>query len=248
MHIVFIPRTYRRRRRLPADDQLGRPGADGRIQPRSTPSPINACAASHSGVEASPMTALRPRTSSTVTPGDRHVPPLAIQLSSSGCSRSTAFVNRASGVARADLDEVVHEHELAGVAHVDRLVGVLGQQRHHHREVPGVLRVVLPAFGGGARRSSSGADCAGPAAVRRTRGPVLAEQERGAHLLSATLSRASRARWVRWPRPARRRAAGCCCSSGTGSAGRTGPSTGSAAAGSPRTPPAAGSRRSRRPR
>jgi hypothetical protein len=44
------------------------------------------------------MTALRARESSAVTPGVCQVPPRAIQLSSSGSSRSTALANLASGV------------------------------------------------------------------------------------------------------------------------------------------------------
>lgn len=35
--------------------------------------------------------------------------------------------------------------ELNGVAYIDRPVGVLGEDRNHHRQVPRVLRVVLTA-------------------------------------------------------------------------------------------------------
>ncbi|GAA0265490.1 hypothetical protein GCM10009539_60040 [Cryptosporangium japonicum] len=55
-------------------------------------------------------------------------------------------------VAGVDLHQVVDDHQPHRVADVDRLVGVLGQQQHHQREVPGVLGVVLPTLGRGQRR------------------------------------------------------------------------------------------------
>ncbi|MGJ3561684.1 hypothetical protein ACR6C2_39105 [Streptomyces sp. INA 01156] len=39
----------------------------------------------------------------------------------------------------------MQENELNGVPYVDGLVGVFGEDHHHHRQMPRVLRIVLSA-------------------------------------------------------------------------------------------------------